>query len=601
MILEMRKLAILTLESEVNIILSEFKSLGLFHLINKGRVDNDSLFIRAQLNRFAESCKLLEQLSGRFIVDKKFNFHRKDISRVLEEMLERRSGHLDKIRALKKDIKFWEYWGECSRNKYETLESAGICFYFYKAKQQLWQKQFYGGFSVFETYRNNGFSYLLLIGQGIPPDLPFEVYELPMLFADEARSAFQIESDALHILEAELASLSKETEYLKSTSNELNTQLILKEANQAIVRLDLKEFVLLNAWFPALEEAKVKSLLDSLQLAYSIEIPEKGDEVPVVLQNKKYLQLFEPITRIFQLPSYFEFDLTPFIAVFYPILFAYCLGDAGYGFLLTLIPIFGIKSFLKNQANTAWLIFVLGVMTFITGLIKSGSVFGIALSNNSPFDWARNLQNIVLIPDDTSVAINAFNVALVIGIVQIITAVIIAIAKRIRYFSLRFAIPEIGKFLIICSVIALFLLRKTEIFWLMNMALQFGLVGGILMVLFFHDLAQKPLQRIATGVLPIFFIFTGLLGDILSYVRLFALGVASSVLGLVVNQIGGQIWEKGGWYVVAAVVFFLLGHGLNFGLAVLGSFVHPLRLTFVEFYNNAGFEGNGLDYKPFGK
>ncbi len=102
-----------------------------------------------------------------------------------------------------------------------------------------------------------------------------------------------------------------------------------------------------------------------------------------------------------------------------------------------------------------------------------------------------------------------------------------------------------------------------------------------------------------SGLLPLFFIFTGIMGDVLSYVRLFALGVVSSVLGLVVNEIGMQIMSSSWWGILIGIIFLLFGHSLNLALAVLGAVVHPLRLTFVEFYNNAQFEGGGIEYKPF--
>lgn len=101
--------------------------------------------------------------------------------------------------------------------------------------------------------------------------------------------------------------------------------------------------------------------------------------------------------------------------------------------------------------------------------------------------------------------------------------------------------------------------------------------------------------------MPLFLILTGILGDILSYVRLFALGLASSVLGSVVNQIGEQIMSGGTLSLIIGLLFLLFGHTLNFGIAALGSFVHPLRLTFVEFYGNANFSGKGISYKPFKK
>jgi V/A-type H+-transporting ATPase subunit I len=91
------------------------------------------------------------------------------------------------------------------------------------------------------------------------------------------------------------------------------------------------------------------------------------------------------------------------------------------------------------------------------------------------------------------------------------------------------------------------------------------------------------------------------LGDILSYVRLFALGVTSGVLGLVVNQIGTDMIGESWYSYVMAILFLIFGHSLNLALAVLGSFIHPLRLTFVEFYNNAQFEGGGKAFESFTK
>jgi V/A-type H+-transporting ATPase subunit I len=132
-------------------------------------------------------------------------------------------------------------------------------------------------------------------------------------------------------------------------------------------------------------------------------------------------------------------------------------------------------------------------------------------------------------------------------------------------------------------------------------ARNYLLIGGVVLVAFFHELETPLLRRIGASFMPLFFIFTGILGDILSYVRLFALGLASSVLGLVVNQIGMQIMDGGVVGMIVGVIFLLFGHTLNFGIAALGSFVHPLRLTFVEFYGNIGFQGKGIPYQPFSK
>jgi V/A-type H+-transporting ATPase subunit I len=319
------------------------------------------------------------------------------------------------------------------------------------------------------------------------------------------------------------------------------------------------------------------------------------------LKNNSFSKLFEPITRIFQLPNYYELDLTPLIAVFYPIFFAYCLGDAGYGILVILITIIGALTALKGSGGIIRLGLILGIMTTVMGIVKSGSIFGIPLIGTQNIPFFEFLAQYVIIPDDQDYIFNAFNVALMIGVVQILVAVITSIVNKSVYESFKESLPNVGKLLIVTGSIVYFLgdMQENPVFVPFITTSSYAIIAGIVLVLFTHDYSLPVVSRVGSGILPLFFIFTGLLGDTLSYIRLFALGVASSVLGLVVNQIGMNIWDAGWWGVIVAILFLIFGHGLNFVLATLGAFVHPLRLTFVEFYNNAQFKGGGIEYKPF--
>ncbi len=355
----------------------------------------------------------------------------------------------------------------------------------------------------------------------------------------------------------------------------------------------------LQAWIPKGKSEAFRQSALKLAIAFRLQEPDKSDNIPVELRNSSYSKLFEPITKIFQLPHYYEFDLTPLIAVFYPILFAYCLGDAGYGALMTIAVIIGWFTFLKKQRALAALVGILGISTTIMGLIKSGSLFGIPLSVESDTAWIASLGELVIIPDDSSFFFNAFNVALLIGVFQILIGIILAIAKEWYYNGFKESISLWGKLLIVISVVAMFMSETLKLSGLETNILSFTLILGIVLIMLFHDLSQGVLVRMGSSILPLFFIFTGLLGDVLSYVRLFALGVTSAVLGLVVNRIGMDMVSENWWTWIGAGAFLLFGHSLNFVLAALGSFIHPLRLTFVEFYNNAQFEGGGKAFKAF--
>jgi V/A-type H+/Na+-transporting ATPase subunit I len=237
-------------------------------------------------------------------------------------------------------------------------------------------------------------------------------------------------------------------------------------ANHSYAAMGEGKIMRLTGWFPEKIEQKVEGILGENNLTYLIEDPAPGDKVPVILHNQKYPRIFESITKIFQLPNYYEFDLTPMIAVFYPIFFGYCLGDAGYGVVLIILSVIGAFTFFKKARNVAALIFVLGLMTAVVGIIKSGTLFGIPIAERQDIPFFAELSKYILINDDQDYIFNAFNVALMIGVVQIIVAVITNIVKNIRYKGMVYALGGVGKLIIIVSTITLFLgsIQKMPIF-----------------------------------------------------------------------------------------------------------------------------------------
>jgi V/A-type H+-transporting ATPase subunit I len=117
-----------------------------------------------------------------------------------------------------------------------------------------------------------------------------------------------------------------------------------------------------------------------------------------------------------------------------------------------------------------------------------------------------------------------------------------------------------------------------------------------------NDPNRNIFMNIGSGLWDSYNMVTGLLGDVLSYIRLFALGISSAVMGFVFNDLAISL--SGNTPVVSQlvmVIILLIGHGMNIFMSGLGSMVHPMRLTFVEFYKNAGFEGGGKKYSPFSK
>jgi len=585
------------------------QEMGVVHLELDTNFRNDSIEeIAHRRNRIKKAIAIIENYANDEPVDTHIE-RNSDLTvdaitdQILKLKFENEANTQERELLLKNKLRLLP-WGDFQQDKLERLAQSGISTTFYKADPKNFEQFDFAELTSIVINKSTDHTYFVVLYQGSEePSLPFERVQLPAMGLAEITIRENKINRSQEAFAKAVYSYRPYLPMLYEALLSLENKALLQLANASYESHASGAIAHLQGWFPIAREKDISSRLEQQKHAYSISSATTEDDVPVLLKNPKYPKLFESITNIFQLPGRNEMDLTPFIAVFYPILFAYCLGDAGYGLILFSAAVIGWFTFLKNARNMAALGMVLGLFTTGMGVIKSGSVFGLPIVTDQSNPIFQFLSQYVLIPDDRGVVFNAFNVALMIGVVQVLVGIIVSIINKIRFKSLLASIPQIGKLLIVVSLIWMFLadMQGVSVLQPLSAARHIALILGVLLVLFFHDMKIPVLSRAASGILPLFFIVTGILGDVLSYVRLFALGVASSVLGLVVNQIGMQIMGDNWWGAIMGIIFLLFGHSLNFALASLGAFVHPLRLTFVEFYNNAQFQGGGTAYKPFKK
>ncbi|MGC9343388.1 MAG: V-type ATP synthase subunit I, partial [Bacteroidales bacterium] len=194
-------------------------------------------------------------------------------------------------------------------------------------------------------------------------------------------------------------------------------------------------------------------------------------------------------------------------------------------------------------------------------------------------------------------SLSMFYLAILIGGLQILFGIFVRILNITRQKGFKYAISTLGWLVLIISLI----LYYTGIFGSQVLTWFFyGLLGisGI-MIFFLNNPDSNIFARFGAGIWDSYGMVTGLFGDVLSYIRLFALGISSAILGFVFNDISLQLLNVPyiGW--LFFLILLIAGHSINLFLATLGGFIHPMRLTFVEFYKNAGFQGGGKKYKPF--
>lgn len=339
---------------------------------------------------------------------------------------------------------------------------------------------------------------------------------------------------------------------------------------------------------------KVDTMLDGSEVFYIKELPTPEDEVPVLLRNNKFARLFEMIGAFYSLPKYGTIDLTPFFAPFYMLFFGFCLGDGGYGLIFVGAGIYLLLKGGESMRQAAWITTLCGATTVLFGIL-TGAFFGVSLGEVSAFAKFKDY-----FMDSNQL----FNLALGIGMVQILFGMVIKVVGICKMYSLKYAFSTIGWIIVLCSVVGAALLpgMGVEAYSMSSVPFYITLGLGLFMMLFMNSPGKNPFMNLGAGLWNTYNDLTGFMSDILSYIRLFAIGLSGGILAMVFNQLAfGLSPDIPVVKQICVVLILLIGHGINLFMSALSSFVHPLRLTFVEFYKNAGFEATQRAFNPLKK
>ena len=369
------------------------------------------------------------------------------------------------------------------------------------------------------------------------------------------------------------------------------------------------ELVVMEGWAEADTAEKVDALLEEYpNLVYMRRDATIDDEAPVKLKNNRFARLFELIGAMYALPKYGTLDLTAIFGPFYMLFFAICLNDAGYGAVLLALGITLLKKGGPKLRQAAWLSIVCATATIIFGTY-TGSLFGMSIPALLGYE-AGEPTPFLDFPNQF------FSIALAIGVVQILIGMAINIYMQTRLFGFTSTFGLLGWFIILLSgsiAIGLSMFGLGIPGFDASSPVFYACMGvGALLMLVLNNIKRNPLINIGAGLWDAYNNITGLLSDVLSYIRLFAIGLSGGVLAQVFNSlamglsglsegIGDSAWYVVALQIVAASIILIVGHGINLFMSAISSFVHPMRLTFVEFYKNAGFEMGQRTFDPVRK
>lgn len=532
---------------------------------------------------------------------------------VYTEARDRRQQLQQEVARLRKLADDVAPWGNFSAEDIERLASRGVAMRFFMAQPATYERLLeepVEGITVVEVGRTSAAVYFVVITtDATPVVVDGQEVRLPEKNAEQLLAEVERLLAEDKALNATFSRAAASKELIADECARLKEQLQGLKVGAMAGREADGELLILEGWAEADTSERVDKMLEEYPyLVFERRDATIDDEAPVKLKNNKFARLFELIGSMYALPKYGTLDLTAIFGPFYMLFFAICLNDAGYGAVLLALGLALLKKGGPKLRQAAWLSIVCASATIIFGTY-TGSLFGMSIPQLLGYK-AGEPTPFLDFPNQF------FSIALAIGVVQILIGMAINIYMKTKLFGFTSTFGLLGWFIIILSgsiAIGLPMFGLAIPGFDASSPIFYGCMGvGAFLMIVLNNIKRNPLINIGAGLWDAYNNITGLLSDVLSYIRLFAIGLSGGVLAQVFNSlamglsglsegIGDSAWYVVALQIVAASIILIIGHGINLFMSAISSFVHPMRLTFVEFYKNAGFEMGQRSFDPVRK
>lgn len=606
MISPMTKYSFILLSGQTEEFLSKIQDLGVIDITRSVKpVDEKSEALLSEADTVKKALNVLNSCDAE--PEKGFRFDGDPVEAALKAQADVEELK-NELSSAKKELSARKPWGQFSTEAIGRLEAQGLKIRFYSCQKKKFDPA-WAEIQPLQVVSETDTTVFFVTVAPVSEEYSFPIE--PMAAPEGSVNEMEL---TIKDLETKLSERKKLLGNLKGCIGELRQRY-----NEKLGALDLylaesatemaadSHLAVVTGFAPTEDDKRLCDAFDALGIYYIHEPATNEDNPPIKLHNNWFAKNFEVLTGMYGMPVYDEFDPTPVLGPFFMLFFAMCMGDAGYGIVLMLIALF-MK--LKMQGTSLGkmyrLIGFLGGMTFFVGLFL-GTFFGMSILEASwTPEWLKALCVDGWFPDGKIAGFPVQMVlAVAIGVLHICLAMIIKTINYTKRFGFSKTVSTWGWTTLIVGGIIVIALGMTEI--LSEVAFKWVIIAlaavSSLAIFVFNTPGRNPLVNIGSGLWDTYNMVTGLMGDVLSYIRLYALGLAGGMLGNAFNIMGSMILDipVPGVNWVFCIVILIFGHVLNLAMSCLGAFVHPLRLTFVEYFKNSGYEGAGLKYNPLTK
>lgn len=606
MITKMKKLTFLVYHKEYEAFLTRIQELGVLHVqaTQEGSAEptselEEKLRQAARVKSWMARLKLLGAEGGEAQAS---GLRTEDVLERLDATDEARRKAEAEIQRLRKDEAALLPWGNFDPQRVAGLSAVGYVMDFFTCPERMFSEEWADEYNAIEIAHEKGKVYFVTItpkGQEVAPEA--ERLRLPQATLADVQRNIRQKEEEVAALDGDLARRAPEClAALQEGERALRTSIAFDRVVLGTAHAAADRLMVLEGWIPEDREAEVETFLETQDVYYEIRAARKEDDAPIKLKNNAFVRMYEVLTKMYGMPDYGEFDPTPLVAPFFTLFFAFCLGDSGYGLLLIALGLLLKKKLSKSLAGMMNLVITLGAATMVFGAIL-GTFFGVSLFDLDLPDSVK--QFMIAGKIEGTNYDKQMLLALVVGVVHISVAMTVkAICATVRY-GFKEALSAWGWMILVVGFVATGSLAFLKVIpedlstWLF---IGIGSVAAIGIYLL-NDFHRNVLVNIGAGLWDTYNMASGLMGDVLSYLRLYALGLAGGLLGGVFNQLAFMVNDAAGGVVgiVGCGLILVLGHALNIAMSCLSAFVHPLRLTFVEYFKNSGYDGRGRAYEPF--
>ena len=575
MIVKMKKIILITQSKDIDSVLESVRRLGLLHVEHENAPSGGNIAaLKEKLNRVSEAIAVLPDIKNQAAADNKEDSLIDETMALLDE----KETLIEELQILERDMETWEEWGNFNPSLIESLKSKNIWVRLCKVSVQE-MKNVPETVVLEKIFQKGNIFYCAIISRK-EIGLPFETLALPKMGMEEMLLEEKKYEKRFIEIEKRFLEIAAYKNALRDHENNLSSLIEFSEVREGSGRFEKLSYI--KGYLPADQIGIIEAVASKEKWGIVTSDPGGNDIPPTLIKNSKLVKIIKPMFDIIGIiPGYREVDISPHFLIFFSIFFGMLIGDVGYGLTYFLIALIAQKKFkaIKNK-SIFFLTYMLASFAITWGLL-TGVFFG-------PHPWIKPLMP--YFTDNTNVQAFCF----LIGVVQLSVA---HIWKFLRKWPSLKALSDIGWICVLWS--AYFLAKSLILNFEFPGFMKWIFIAGSGLIILFTNPVKNVFAGIGTGLGDFLLKLVNSFADIVSYIRLFAVGLAGVAIADAFNQIAANIGAASILNGLLSVFVLFAGHTLNLGLGILSILVHGVRLNVLEFSGRMDMEWSGTEYSPF--